>query len=224
VRSDSGSEASGSSGASFRNRVTPLGDIVSTPLRGAWTGNRGCLHRGTEIVRFHGSDLWIVCALAFRGRRSELWRPGRFTWLFFHDEAVALAAGHRPCGECRRAAYTAYRDAWATGLGVAAPSAGEMNRQLHSERIVRGTHRRRLHRRPWRELPDGTFVLAGDVPQLVLGDAVVDWTAAGYGRRRARPASGDADVITPPSTSAVLEAGYPVQIDDGARARRAAQS
>jgi hypothetical protein len=221
VSSDSGSDVSGSSGVSFRNRVTPLGDIVSTSLRGAWTGNRGCLHRGTEIARFHASDLWIVCALEFRGRRSELWRPGRFTWLFFHDEAVAFAAGHRPCGECRRQAYTAYRDAWATGLGVAAPSAGEMNRQLHAERIVRGTHRRRLHRRPWRELPDGAFVLAGDVPRLVLGDAVVDWTASGYGRPRARPRTGDADVVTPPSTLAVLAAGYPVQIDEAAASRAA---
>jgi hypothetical protein len=201
---------------SWRNRVTPLGDVVSTPLRGAWTGNRGCLHRGTEIVRFHAGDLWIVCALEFRGRRSALWRPGRFTWLFFHDEAVAFAAGHRPCGECRRGAYTAFRDAWAAGLGVAVPSAGELNRRLHGERIVRGTHRRRFHRRPWRELPDGAFVFLGGAPRLVLGDAVVEWTTSGYGGRAARPAAGDADVVTPPSTLAVLHAGYPVQIDQGA--------
>ena len=207
---------------SARNRVTPLGDIVSTPLRGAWTGNRGCLHRGTEIVRFHASDLWIVCALSFRGRHSELWRPGRFTWLFFHDEAVAFAAGHRPCAECRRDAYLSYRDAWAAGLGVAAPSAGDMNRQLHGERIVRGTHRRRLHRHPWRGLPDGTFVVADGVPKLVLGDAVIGWTTAGYGPSERRPASGDADVLTPPSTLAVLRAGYPVQIA-AALARLSAQ-
>ena len=203
-----------------RNRVTPLGDIVSSSLRGAWTGNRGCLHRGTEIVRFHAGDLWIVCALEFHGRRSELWRPGRFTWLFFHDEAVAFAAGHRPCGECRHAAYVAYRDAWAAGLGVAVPSATGMNRQLHGERIERGTHRRRLHRRGWRELPDGAFVVDGGLPKLVLGDAVVGWTATGYGGPEPRPVRGDAEVITPPSTLAVLRAGYPVQIDDAARSLR----
>jgi hypothetical protein len=197
---------------SARNRVTPLGEIVSAPLRGAWTGNRGCLHRGTEIVRFHAGDLWIVCALEFRGRRSDLWRPGRFTWLFFHDEAVAFAAGHRPCGECRRDAYVAYREAWAAGLGVRVPSATEMNKRLHGERIVRGTHRRRLHRRAWDELPDGTFVVLDGTPRLVVGDAVVGWTTAGYGRPEARPVGGDARVITPPSTLAVLRAGYPVQI------------
>src|SRR3954447_10743844 len=93
-----------------RNRVTPMGDIEAIPLRGAWTGNRGILHSGTQIVRFHASDLWITCALEFRGRRQAQWQPHHYTFLYFHDEAVSLAAGHRPCAECRRAAYDAYRD------------------------------------------------------------------------------------------------------------------
>ena len=87
-----------------------------------------------------------------------------------------------------------------------------MNRQLHGERIVRGTHRRRLHRHAWHQLPDGTFVVMGGAPKLVVGDMLVEWTTAGYGRSEARPVRGDADVITPPSTVAVLRAGYPVQI------------
>lgn len=178
---------------------------MAIPLRGAWTGNRGCLHRGEEIVRFHATDLWIVCRLEFRGWHSELFRPGRFTWLFFHDEAVAFAAGHRPCALCRRDAYNAYRDA------LGALGATEINKRLHGERIVRGTHRRRLHRTPWRELPDGAFVLDG-TPKLVLGDALVEWTTAGYGRRERRPAGGHGEAITPPSTLEVLRAGYPVQI------------
>jgi hypothetical protein len=185
--------------------VTPLGDIVAVPLRGAWTGNRGCLHRGEEIVRFHATNLWIICELEFRGWHSELFRPGRFTWLFFHDEAVALAAGHRPCALCRRASYNAYRDA------LGRPSAAELNKLLHGERIVRGTHRRRLHRQAWHDLPDGAFVLDG-TPKLVLGDTLVEWTAAGYGKRMRRPVSGDAESITPPSSLQVLRAGYPVQI------------
>jgi hypothetical protein len=193
-----------------RNRVTPLGDIVAAPLRGAWTGNRGILHRGRDVVRFHAGNLWIICALEFRERRHEQWRPRHFTWLYFHDEAVALAAGHRPCGECRHAAYVAYRDA------VGAPSAQELNRRLHAERLVRGTHRRRLHRLDWAGLPDGTFVLAGDAPAVVAGDALVEWTTSGYGARRARPRRGTAEVITPPTTVAALRAGYPVQIDHAA--------
>jgi hypothetical protein len=194
--------------------VTPLGEIVAIPLRGAWTGNRGILHEGREIVRHHASDLWITCALEFRGRWREQWQPHQYTHLYFHDEAVSFAAGHRPCAECRRASYDAYRAAWADGLGVAAPSAREMNRTLHGERIVRGTHRRRLHEMPWSELPDGTFVLPEpDAPAVVAGDALVAWTYAGYGARRRRPAGGTARVITPPSSVAALRAGYPVQID-----------
>jgi hypothetical protein len=200
-----------------RNRVTPMGDIVAIPLRGAWTGNRGVIHRGREIVRFHASDLWITCALEFRGRWREQWLPNRWTHLYFHDEAVSFAAGHRPCAECRRASYNAYRDAWAEGPGVEPPSAKAMNRTLHGQRIVRGTHSRRLHELAWDSLPDGTFVALDDGPALVLGGRLTEWTHDGYGARRARPPSGTATVITPPATVAVLRAGYPVQVDASAR-------
>jgi hypothetical protein len=204
-----------------RNRVTPTGDIVAIPLRGAWTGNRGRLHEGTEIVRFHASDLWITCALEFRGRWEAQWQPHHYTHLFFHDEAVSFAAGHRPCAECRRTSYDAYREAWARARRVALPSAKEMNRQLHGERIVAGTHRRRLHQMSWADLPGGSFVQLEHGPAVVVGDAVVLWTSAGYGLARPRPTSGTASVITPPSTVAVLRAGYPVQIDESGRSAAA---
>ncbi len=199
-----------------RNRVTPLGDIEAFPLRGAWTGNRGILHSGHEIVRFHASDLWITCALRFKDWWAEQWQPHHFTWLFFHDEAVSLAAGHRPCALCRRGAYDAYRAAWVDALGGETPSAKEINRRLHRERIFRGTHHRRTHALPWASLPDGAFALVEDAPCVVVGGELAEWTREGYGARRPRPASGDAEVITPPSSVAVLRAGYPVQIDAGA--------
>lgn len=200
-----------------RNRVTPTGEIEAFPLRGAWTGNRGVLHRDHEIIRFHAGDLWITCVLRFRGRWREQWLPNRYTHLFFHDEAVSFAAGHRPCGECRRTDYLSYRDAWAEVAGGKPPSAIEMNRRLHTERIVRGTHRRRFHQMPWAGLPDGTFVLLDQGPALVVAGHLSEWTRHGYRRHRARPRAGTATVITPPSSVAVLRAGYPVQIDDGAR-------
>lgn len=200
-----------------RNRVTPTGEIGATPLRGAWTGNRGVLHEGREIVRFHAGNLWITCALEFKGRHRELWLPNRWTPLFFHDEAVAFAAGHRPCGECRHAEYLAYKGAWAAGLGGGPPSAGEMNRRLHAERIFRGTHRRRLHEVAWPDLPDGAFVLDAEVPHLVLDGELIAWSPAGYAERRRRPNRGTATTLTPPPSLAVLRAGYPVQIDPSAR-------
>lgn len=194
-----------------RNRVTPLGDIVAIALRGAWLGNRGILHDGSEIRRFHATDAWITCLLEFRGRHMTQWQPHHYTQLFFHDEAVAFAAGHRPCAECRRADYNAFRDAWAAGLGEGPPRAKEMDRRLHGERIVRGTHRRRFHSLPWRELPAGAFVLLAGGPALVRDDAVVPWTTDGYAARQSRPVRGAAQVITPPATLTVLAAGYPVQ-------------
>jgi hypothetical protein len=200
-----------------RNRVTPMGDVQAIPLRGAWTGNRGIIHSGRQLVRFHASDLWITCALRFRGRWHEQWRPHHYTFLYFHDEAVSFAAGHRPCAECRRDDYNAYRAAWADGLGGEVPSAKQINHRLHGERIVRGTHRRQVHAMRWADLPDGAFVRLGVVPAVVIGARLVEWTYAGYRARRPRPARGVADVITPPSTVAALRAGYPVQIDDSAR-------
>jgi hypothetical protein len=196
-----------------RNRVTPLGDIEAFPLRGAWTGNRGVLHEGHEIVRFHASSLWITCALTFRDYGRPQWLPRRWTHLFFHDEAVAFAAGHRPCCECRRADYLAYRDRFPD----ASPSAQQMNRVLHGERIIRGTHRRRLHDLSAAGLPDGAFVLLDGVPALVLDRDLVEWTREGYGERRPRPVRGSLAVVTPPATVEVLRAGYPVQIDKIAR-------
>jgi hypothetical protein len=197
----------------MQNRVTPLGDIVAIKLRGAWTGNRGNLHQGTEVVRFHRSQLWITCTLQYKDWKLAQWAPGKFTVLFLHDEAVSFAAGHRPCALCRREAYNAFRQAWADGLGGPPPLAVQMDRQLHSERIVRGTHRRQLHPMPWPSLPAGSFVLADDQPTLVLDDAVVPWTTEGYSAARARPGAGSATVITPPSTMAALRAGYRPQID-----------
>jgi hypothetical protein len=200
-----------------RNRVTPMGDVEAFALRGAFTGNRGIIHVGREIVRFHATDLWITCALHYKGIRREQWRPGHLTWLFFHDEAVSFAAGHRPCALCRRDAYDAYLNAWADGLGTPIPSAKQVNRQLHGERIVRGTHRRRLHPVNWADLPDGAFVLLDDVPAVVVGTQLVEWSTHGYGARRARPKRGTAPTITPPSTVAAMQAGYVAQIDPTAR-------
>ncbi len=110
--------------------------------------------------------------------------------LFFHDEAVALAAGHRPCALCRRAAYNGYRSAAFAGTGEAPPLAWQLDRRLHGERLYRGTHRRRLHELPWSQLPTGAFVLADDGPALVDDDAIVPWTTAGYGPARSRPRTG----------------------------------
>lgn len=200
----------------MRNRVTPTGDIVAIELRGAWTGNRGILHEGTDVIRFHRGPLWITCALRFRDYKMRQWTPGSYTVLFFHDEAVSFAAGHRPCAECRREAYNEFRSAWAAGTGEPRPKATELDRRLHGERIVRGTRRRRSHATDWASVPVGTFVSSPYGPALVLDDRIVPWTTDGYASPRDRPVRGRVDTITPPSTVGAFARGYRPGIDPAA--------
>ena len=195
-------------GVADTNRVTPFGDIVAIDQRGLFLGNRGSIHRGRTIVRPWQVRRWITCVLEYKGWVAPKWQPGRWTPLFFWDEAVALAAGHRPCALCRHADFTRWMDAWEAATGER-PKVDPVDRQLHAERVDEGRGKRR-HRMSWTGLPDGTFVVADDEPGLVIGDRVVLWspTAQGYGLSLARPDRGDVDVLTPPSSVAVLRAGY----------------
>jgi len=187
-----------------RNRVTPYGDIVPTSLRGEWMGNRGCIHRGFEIVRPWNGRRWIICRLEYKGWVAPKWEPGRWTPLFFHDEAVALAAGHRPCALCRREDYVRYRDA------IAATGANAIDLRLHRDRV--DGRAKRTHQRPWRSLPAGVFVDVTGEPALVRADDLVMWSADnGYGDSRSRPTHGDAVVLTPSTSVDAIAAGYPVQ-------------
>jgi hypothetical protein len=193
-----------------RNRVTPYGDIIVANERGMFMGNRGCLHHGRDIVRQWNGKRWITCVLEFRGRRAPRWEPGRYTALFFYDEAVALAAGHRPCAECRHADYERFRDAWEAAFGERL-GADEMDARLHWDRLE--GRAKRLHERPWRDLPNGTFVDVDGTPALVSGDELREWVPAdGYRAPVPRPTSGTAMVITPASNVEVLRAGYVVDV------------
>jgi hypothetical protein len=179
-----------------QNRVTPLGDLVAVPDRGLVYGNRGCLHdEHGSIRRRYAGKRWIACRLRFRAwHRSPLLQPGKFTELFFLDEATAFAAGHRPCALCRRADYRRF-------LAISgAGGADEIDTRLHGERLAprRST--------PVGSLPDGAIVLRDGEPFLVLGDALLRWTTAGYTEQIAR--RGSVQLVTPRSIVAVLQAGW----------------
>src|SRR5215218_3865535 len=193
----------------LRNRVTPLGELIAHPARGLVYGNRGCLHdSGGEIRRRYDGKRWIACRLRFRGwHRHPLMQPGRFTELFFLDEATAFAAGHRPCALCRREDYRAFIERWQE-LHPGERSADGVDTQLHGERLDLESRERRLHRLPYAELPDGAFVLHDGSPKLVHGTALRAWSTGGYGSASRRPPTGAADVVTPPSLVAVLAAGW----------------
>ncbi|HEU5477411.1 MAG TPA: hypothetical protein VFU64_06225 [Gaiellaceae bacterium] len=186
-----------------RNRVTPSGELVATQERGLVYGNRGCLHDEHGVIRRQWQvRRWISCRLEFRDRHriGGPMPPGRYTGLFFLDEATALAAGHRPCAECRHEDYRSF-------LGLtAAAGADELDRRLHAERLG-DDGGRRLHELRVEELPDGAFVVLGGVPHLVLGDALLRWTPGGYVEPLRRP-RGRAEVVTPPTSLRVLASGW----------------
>lgn len=188
-----------------RNRVNPFGEIVAIPQRGLFMGNRGSIHRGRSIARPWQVRRWITCVLEFRGWVAPKWQPGRWTPLFFWDEAVALAAGHRPCALCRRGDFNQWLDAWEAAFGER-PRVDPMDRRLHAERLE--GKRQRRHPVPWRDVPAGAFVALDDGAFLVLPDRLVPWSGPGYGPALDRPRRGDAAVLTPPSTLAVLRVGY----------------
>ena len=192
-----------------RNRVTPLGELVADPARGLVYGNRGCLHDDEgRIRRRYAGRRWIACRLEFRGwRRNRLLQPGRFTELFFLDEATAFAAGHRPCALCRREDYIRFGELWAK-LHPGEVGADAIDARLHAERVDPETRGHLLHEAPLRRLPDGAFVLEEGIPRLVLGDRLLTWTPAGYTQRAARRPRGQVALVTPPSLVALLRAGW----------------
>ena len=193
----------------LQNRVTPLGELVAEPGRGLVYGNRGCLHDAAgRIRRPYNGKRWISCRLDFRGwLRRPLLQPGRFTELFFLDEATALAAGHRPCALCRRADYDRFVGIWRE-LHPGDVGADAIDARLHAERADPDTRAQRGHEAAFDDLPDGSFVLLHDAPCLVLGLHVLTWTTSGYTARRPRPSRGRALQITPPSLVEVLRAGW----------------
>jgi hypothetical protein len=193
----------------LQNRVTPLGDLVAEPGRGLVYGNRGCLHddRG-RIRRPYAGRRWIACRLRFRGwHREPLVQPGRFTELFFLDEATAFAAGHRPCALCRRGDYVRFGEIWRS-LHPGEVGADAIDGRLHGERVEPLTRGRRLHEADLADLPDGAFVLRAGIPLLVLGSELLRWSTAGYVERLDRAAPSRTTLITPPSLVEVLRAGW----------------
>lgn len=207
-----------------QNRVTPFGEIVATPERGTFMGNRGVLHDAAgKVKRVWQVRRWIVCVLEFRGRKRAVMAPDCYTELFFLDEATALAAGHRPCAECRHARFRDFCHAWSVaGLadgGSRRPTADEIDRRLHAERLA-PDRSKRLSGGMLDELPDGVFVTVpgwGDRAFLVQGDSLLAWSPGGYRQRRARPAGQAVQVLTPPSTVAAIRAGYVPAIHETAK-------
>lgn len=207
----------------LQNRVTPRGDLIAVTARGALMGNRGPLHDATrQVVRRQISSYraWVTCLLAFKGRRRAVMSPGRYTELFFLDEATALAAGHRPCGECRRDDYRRFKAAWLAGnpergLAGGVPI-GAIDREMHRDRLTAEGFQRTVLA-DIGSLPDGVFVARGpqEIPLLIWRGALWPWSPEGYGDPEPKPSVDVATVLTPVSTVRAIATGYTPEVDAG---------
>jgi hypothetical protein len=193
----------------LQNRVTPTGEIIATPDRGLFTGNRGIIHdpkTKTLLTRRWASPAWLTCVCEFRGRRREVMGGRSWTELFFLDEATAFAAGHRPCFFCRRDDAVRFRAAWEEGNGVKGVRARDIDAVLHRERLSGGNKRLHTLPKPLEQLPDGAMVQRESEIYLIAQGRALSWSPAGY--RSAQTAPQAAMLLTPPSTLRALSAGY----------------
>jgi hypothetical protein len=191
-----------------RNRVTPDGELIAVRDRGLFLGFRGpLLNSSGQLARYSSGIAWAICALEFKGRRRVQWRPGRLTELYFLDEATGLAAGHRPCGECRYRDYQAFKRAWARAAGVGIPNVKEIDTRMHADRLA-APGVRRTYQATLSGLPDGAMADIDGDPWLVRGGQLLKWTPAGYSESSTPDPATVVTVITPRTTVAVLAAGY----------------
>jgi hypothetical protein len=206
----------------LQNRVTPCGDLIATSARGTFMGNRGgVLHNDRrEIVRQYASRRWITCLLEFKGRQRTVMSPRRYTELFFLDEAVALAAGHRPCAECRRQRFNAFKEAWMRSRDARADTfllADEIDLELHPARMDR-RRGKIIHHAPLQSLPDGCFMQIAGSSYLVWGDTLLLWSPEGYLKKRRRSNDLTVAVLTPEPIVRCLRHGYQPEIHNSSLA------
>jgi hypothetical protein len=187
-----------------QNRITPFGEIIATPERGSFFGNRGVLHDDEgNIRRAWQVKRWLLCLLEFRDRKRPILKPGHYTALFFLDEATGLAAGHRPCSECRHDRYQAFRSVWPAGPLPAA----DLDIQLHAERMnLDGS--KRVFEASLDDLPDGVIVTLVGQACLLWKGRLLAWSPAGYRDRLPSPKGGRVAILTPRSTVEAIRAGY----------------
>lgn len=200
----------------LQNRVNPSGEIISTPHRGAWLGNRGVLHnQQQEIVRSYKIKAWITCVLEFRGRHREVMQPNRWTELFFLDEATAFSAGHRPCFQCRYEDHQRFKTYWLKGnpeygFDMKTP-VSKIDDILQQERIT-ANKTKVTYKEKIANLPDGTFVLYQDQPYLLNNKQLHLWTPSGYEKPISLPIQDMLSILTPKSFVNMFKAGYTARV------------
>jgi hypothetical protein len=201
----------------LQNRVDPLGRFIKTSARGSWMGNRGVIHKHTTITKIFKHKAWITCTLEFKGRKRAVMSPGRWTELFFLDEATAFAAGHRPCFECRRDDARRFKSCWIKGNPThnfsMATSINQIDEIIHKERID-NAKRKVTHQGVSSDIPEGTFILMNNDPYVFTRGRLYQWTAFGYQESVAMPEGSTLTILTPHSIVNAFRAGYVARIKE----------
>jgi hypothetical protein len=207
----------------LQNRVSPFSKLISTPERGAWTGNRGVIHnQNKEIVRNHAVKYWITCVLEYKNFQRKVMTPNRWTELFFLDEATAFAAGHRPCGFCRNADFKRFKNLWL----VANDERYNLAKDTKIDIIDAIIHQERLDEKGLQKtfkailysLPDGTFIsfVEDSKAYLWFQQNLYVWSFSGYTKVNEFERNQEVDVLTPLSYVETFRAGYLPQVHSSA--------
>ena len=198
----------------LQNRVDPWGNLIAVEARGAWMGNRGILHDAQQqIIAPWKHKAWVTCQLEFQGRRRTIFSPNNYSELFFLDEATAFSAGHRPCAECRRARYKAFKEAWcaANGVELSTPIA-QIDKQLHAERAARGGGKITFTL-DFERVPDGAFIDGNGHALLKWRTVLKRWSPTGYENAHATfDPQESVTVLTPQSIVRLYAAGFSPQV------------
>ena len=172
-------------------------------------GNRGVIHSRYNVTKQFQNIEWIYCSTKGLATPREFMRQGRYTELFFLDEATALAAGHRPCGQCENSRQLEFTSMWKKTFPDD-DSLEQIDRKLHSSRINESGSKT-VFETDCSELPNGAMIRdphsSGSL--LIRNEFVYPWTPQGYGVRLVRP-KGTVEVLTPRPTVSVLARGFTV--------------
>jgi hypothetical protein len=208
----------------LQNRVNPFSALMATPERGAWTGNRGVIHNGSQqIVKNHAVKYWITCVLDYKDTRRKVMSPNRWTELFFLDDATAFAAGHRPCGFCRHPDFKRFKQLWLMTNGAqygltAHTKMDIIDTYIHHERLDQNGLKKTF-KAELMTLPDGSFIAfeGSDKAYLWYQQNLYEWSFSGYTKVIEWDKNQTVNVLTPLSYVAVFKAGYVPQVHFSAK-------
>jgi hypothetical protein len=195
----------------LQNRINPMGELEAIKSRGAFLGNRGIIHNEQKkIISSFKIKGWVTCRLEFKGRKRELMAKGRYTELFFLDEATALSAGHRPCAECRRKRYNEFKLKWLQAneslLINDSTSIASIDKIIHQDRIYK--KQKVTYQDKMNLLPKGTMIQINSINYLIWNNKVFKWTFEGYEISNIDITNNNVIVLTPKSYVEMFKKGF----------------